>query len=74
MIKQLCKEIETALNHQIKTPKDFIFLRDNIYSRLHVLVSLTVSPSKIPLSKIQKLSKNIKKLSNTNNKNVTILP
>lgn len=41
MIKQLCKEIETALNHQIKTPKDFIFLRDNIYSRLHVLVSRT---------------------------------
>lgn len=31
-------------------------------------------PSKISTSKIQKLSKNIKKLSNIDNKNVTILP
>ena len=36
--------------------------------------SLTVFPSKISTSKIQKLSKNIKKLSNSDNKNVTILP
>ena len=41
MINQLCKEIETALNHKIKTPKDFDFLRENIYSRLNVLVSRT---------------------------------
>ena len=41
MINQLCKEIETALNHKIKTPKDFDFLRENIYARLHVLVSRT---------------------------------
>ena len=41
MINQLCKEIESALNHKIKTPKDFDFLRENIYARLHVLVSRT---------------------------------
>ena len=41
MINQLCKEIETALNHKIKTPKDFDLLRENIYARLHVLVSRT---------------------------------
>ncbi|MCI6070028.1 MAG: hypothetical protein MR710_07720 [Bacteroidales bacterium] len=41
MINQLCKEIEAALNQKIKTPKDFIFLRETIYSRLHVLVSRT---------------------------------
>ena len=41
MINQLCKDIETALNHKINTPKDFDFLRENIYARLHVLVSRT---------------------------------
>ena len=41
MIKQLNKEIENALNRQMQTPKDFEFLRDRIYARLHVLVSRT---------------------------------
>ena len=33
--------IATALSHKIKTPKDFDFLRENIYARLHMLVSRT---------------------------------
>lgn len=41
MTKQLSKEIETALGRQMQTPKDFEFLRDRIYARLHVLVSRT---------------------------------
>ena len=41
MTDQLCKEIETALHQQIKTPKDFDFLKEKIYARLHILVSST---------------------------------
>lgn len=41
MTKLLCKEIETALNRRMQTPKDFDFLRECIYARLHVLVSRT---------------------------------
>ena len=41
MTKQIRQEIETALNRQMKTPKDFEHLRDRIYARLHVLVSRT---------------------------------
>ena len=41
MINRLCKEIETALNQKIKTPKDFDLLRERIYARLHMLVSRT---------------------------------
>lgn len=41
MTKQLCKEIEAALNRRMQTPKDFEFLRKRIYARLHVLVSRT---------------------------------
>ena len=41
MIKQLCKNIETALCHQMHTPKDFEFLRERIYARQHILVSRT---------------------------------
>ena len=37
----LCNDIETALGRQIKTPKDFDFLRERIYARLHILVSRT---------------------------------
>lgn len=33
MINQLCKEIETALNHKIKTPKDFdFFAREHLFT------------------------------------------
>jgi len=41
MTRKLCKEIETALNRQMQTPKDFEFLRERLYARLHVLVSRT---------------------------------
>jgi len=41
MTKRLCKDIEAALSRQMQTPKDFEFLRERIYARLHVLVSRT---------------------------------
>ena len=41
MIAALCREIETAVNHRIATPKDFDALREMIFSRLHILVSAT---------------------------------
>ena len=41
MTEKLCKEIEAALNRQLQTPKDFEYLRERIYARLHVLVSRT---------------------------------
>ena len=41
MTKKLCKEIETALHRQMKTPKDFDFLKEKIYERLNILVSST---------------------------------
>ena len=41
MTKKLCKEIETALHRQMKTPKDFDFLKERIYERLNILVSST---------------------------------
>ena len=39
--EQLRTDIETALNRKLVTPKDFDFLREHIFSRLHVLVSRT---------------------------------
>ena len=41
MYKKIRQEIETALNRQMKTPKDFEFLRDRIFARLQVMVSRT---------------------------------
>ena len=41
MTEKLCKEIETALHRQMKTPKDFDFLKERIYERLNILVSST---------------------------------
>lgn len=41
MKTKLVNDIETALHRQIQTPKDFEFLRNCIYARLHVLVSRT---------------------------------
>ena len=38
---QLRLEIETALKRKMSTPKDFEFLRERIYARLHILVSRT---------------------------------
>lgn len=38
MIDQLKTDIETAINRKISTPKDFSFLRDSIFARLHVWV------------------------------------
>lgn len=41
MTEKLCKEIETALRRKMQTPKDFEFLRESIFARLHLLVSTT---------------------------------
>ena len=41
MIINLRKEIEDALHQQLKTPKDFEFLRERIYARQHILISRT---------------------------------
>lgn len=41
MTNNLCKEIETALNRQMQTPKDFEYLRERLYARLHVMMSRT---------------------------------
>ena len=38
---QLLTDIETALGKKLQTPKDFDFLRERIYARLHILVSRT---------------------------------
>ena len=38
---QLRTDIETALKKKLQTPKDFEFLRERIYARLHTLVSRT---------------------------------
>ena len=40
-IANLRREIETAVNRRIATPKDFDALREMIFSRLHILVSAT---------------------------------
>lgn len=37
----ICRDIEEALHRDMKTPKDFEFLRERIYARLHVLISRT---------------------------------
>jgi hypothetical protein len=39
--EQLRSEIETALKKKLCTPKDFEFLHERIYARLHILVSRT---------------------------------
>lgn len=41
MTKQLCRDIETALHRKMQTPKDFEFLRERIYGRLHIFISRT---------------------------------
>ena len=38
---QLRTDIETALKKKLQTPKDFEYLRERIYARLHTLVSRT---------------------------------
>lgn len=38
---QLRTDIETALKKKLQTPKDFEYLRERIYARLHILVSRT---------------------------------
>ena len=40
-IANLRREIETAVNRRLATPKDFDALREMIFSRLHILVSAT---------------------------------
>lgn len=41
MTRNLCHDIETALGKPMQTPKDFEYLRECIYARLHVFVSRT---------------------------------
>ena len=41
MIDHLRSSIEEALHHKMCTPKDFEFLRERIYARLHVMISKT---------------------------------
>ena len=41
MIDNLKKEMETALGQAMRSPKDFVFLRERIYARLHILISRT---------------------------------
>lgn len=41
VIANLRREIETAVNRRLATPKDFDALREMIFSRLHILVSAT---------------------------------
>ena len=39
--EQLRSDIETELKKKLQTPKDFEFLRERLYARLHMLVSRT---------------------------------
>lgn len=39
--EHLCADIETALGKKCQTPKDFNFLRECLYARLHILISPT---------------------------------
>lgn len=41
MTEKLCKEIEAALHREMRTPKDFEFLRECIFAQRHQLVSDT---------------------------------
>lgn len=41
MKERLCKEIEAVLHREMRTPKDFMFLRECIFTRRHLLVSCT---------------------------------
>jgi hypothetical protein len=40
-IEQLQTDIETALSMKLKTPKDFEYLRERLFARQHVVVSVT---------------------------------
>ena len=39
--RSLCEAVEKALNLRMRTPKDFDFLRDQIFSKLGVMISPT---------------------------------
>lgn len=41
MMQRLQKEIEKALGREIRTPKDFEYLKECVYSRLQVMISRT---------------------------------
>lgn len=41
MTQRLKNEIETALGREIRTPNDFEYLRERIYSRLQIMISRT---------------------------------
>lgn len=77
-LKKSKKSLNKNLNPSTKISiylSCFLPLQPNTVALFQYLPSASLSlAQKSPLSKIQKLSKNINKLSNTNNKNVTILP
>ncbi len=39
--RRLCEAVEQSINKKMRTPKDFDFLRDQIYQKLNVLISST---------------------------------
>ena len=41
MMQRLKKEIEAALGREMRTPNDFEYLRERIYSRLQIMISRT---------------------------------
>ncbi len=40
-IEKLCKTVEKALDRELRTPKDFSFLADSIFEKMHETVSPT---------------------------------
>lgn len=39
--RKLCEVIEATVGHRLQTPKDFDLLRQQLYDRLHILISPT---------------------------------
>ncbi|MBP5507800.1 MAG: hypothetical protein J6Y23_08160 [Prevotella sp.] len=37
----ICKSVECMLHQEIRTPKDFMFLHEQVYARTHVMLSVT---------------------------------
>lgn len=40
-IEKLCREVETSIGKDIRTPRDFIMLRESLYARTHILLSVS---------------------------------
>ena len=37
----ICKSVECMLHQEIRTPKDFMFLHEQVFARTHVMLSVT---------------------------------